>query len=168
MDFIINIGTSGAADEKLNVGDIVVSNEAIYHDYDSQQLVNSYPKMDNMSFIADVKLCEYCFHRLQIKLENTEIYIGKVASGDRFVSNFAQKEKIHSSLSAACLDCEGAAIAHVAYVYNRPFVLIKVISDKADEKASITFREFLKVVPYITKEIFLAIIDNQSIIDALR
>lgn len=160
VDYIINIGTAGAADEKLNVEDIVVSNEVTYHDYDSRQLVRSYPNMKDTVFISDNKLSGLCFKSLRKAFNKNRIFIGRVVSGDRFIADLSERNIIRNSFAATCLDCEGAAIAHVSYVYNVPFVLIKVISDKADKKASISFREFLKHVPEINKEIFLTVINS--------
>lgn len=159
-DCIINIGVAGAADESLNTGDIVISKEATYHDYDSRQLVYTYPNLINNIFSADIKLSEMCFASLSKAFRDNNVFMGRVVTGDRFIADFSERNKIRTSYNASCLDCEGAAIAHASYANNIPFVLIKVISDKADEKASISFREFLKHVPGITREIFLNILNN--------
>lgn len=160
VDCVINIGIAGAADDKLNVNDIVISNEVTYHDYDSRQLVYNYPNMKENIFVSDSKLSKLWFEPLKKVFNDTRVIIGKVVSGDRFISDHLKRNIIRDLFAATCLDMEGAAIAHVSYVYNIPFVLIKVISDKADEKASISFREFLKHVPDIHKKIFLTLINT--------
>lgn len=159
VDCIINVGIAGAADEKLNVKDIVISNEVTYHDFDTKQLVHNYPNMKEDVFISDKRLSELCVTSLKSVFNEKRIFSGNVVSGDRFIANPILRNKIRNSFNAACLDMEGAAIAHISYVYNVPFLLIKVISDKADEEASISFREFLQHVPQINKEVFKSVVE---------
>lgn len=159
VDCVINMGMAGAADEKLDIEDIVISYEVTYHDYDSRQLVHSYPKMEDKVFRSDNELIGLFIKALRDEFGDNKVNLGKVVSGDRFIADHLERNQIRHLFDATCLDMEGAAIAHVSYVYSTPCVLIKVISDKADEKASISFREFLQHVPQINKEIFINIIE---------
>jgi adenosylhomocysteine nucleosidase len=68
--------------------------------------------------------------------------VGRVASGDQFICSKAQKEKIIADTQAICAEMEGASIAHTAYRNGIPFVIIRAISDKADDSAEMDYPTF--------------------------
>ena len=75
-------------------------------------------------------------------LQTGHAMIGTVASGDQFVGQKAQKEKIIAETGALCTEMEGAAIAHGAWKNGIPFVVIRAISDKADDSAEMDYPTF--------------------------
>ena len=77
-----------------------------------------------------------------IKLENTKILIGTIASGDIFCTDPKMKEKIKTKFNADCCEMEGAAIAQAAYINNVPFLIVRAISDKADDSATVDYPAF--------------------------
>lgn len=158
VDFIINIGVAGALSEELGIGDVVISSEVSYHDFNPMQLVKSYPWMPDIFIKADEKLINLsqmaCEHISLIK----RTHIGRIISGDRFISNTDEKKQLYLKLSALCVECEGASVAHVCYVNKMPFVIIRSISDKANEAASISFREFLKTASEQSNKIIISIL----------
>lgn len=141
VDCIINTGIAGAMEKSLNVLDIVVSNDAVYHDFDVTGFgykVMEIPRMKTSFFKADDFLIENALCSFKA-LENEEAFKGKkilkgrVASGDQFICDTKKKDYIQSISGAYCVEMEGAAIAHTCHVNNIPYVIIRCMSDKAEE-----------------------------------
>ena len=145
VDYIINTGIAGSLDSRIDIGDIVISSDAIEHDMNVKAFGYKrgvVPQMSSSIYLADKDLVELAFNTC-IKT-NTDInaYIGRVASGDLFVSDKKTKDGIKSEFDALCTEMEGAAIAHVASINCVPFVIIRAISDKADGTASEDYSVF--------------------------
>ena len=143
---VINTGIAGSLCAELDIGDLVISRDAMYHDFTCHDLNPNYavgqvPGLDVIRFPADGKLIE----RAEIAAKTTDtphIRVGTVASGDQFVSNKALKEQIIANTGAFCTEMEGAAIAHTAWRNGVPFVIIRAISDKADDSAQMDYPTF--------------------------
>ncbi len=147
VDCIINIGCAGAIYKDLNIGDVVVSTEGFQHDMDVTALgdpLGTIPRMDESFFKADKMLIDLAVKAGEA-LEGHKVFTGPVASGDRFIATMEEKNKIWSHFKAYCAEMEGGAIAHVCYLNKIPFVIIRSISDKADEKADMSYEEFLHI-----------------------
>jgi len=147
VDCIINVGVAGAVYKELSIGDIVVSTDAVQHDMDVTPLgdpLGVIPRMDTSRFKANEELIRKAVEAGS-KLEGQKVFTGPVASGDQFVASSEVKNKIWNHFEAYCAEMEGAAIAHVCHLNNMPFVVIRSISDKADEQADMSFEEFTKI-----------------------
>ena len=70
---------------------------------------------------------------------------GRIASGDQFVAVKELKERIIANTQGLCTEMEGAAIAQTAYRNNVPFVILRAISDKADDSAEMDYPTFEKM-----------------------
>ena len=138
---VINTGIAGAMASGLGVLDFVVSTEALYHDMDATGFgykITQIPQMDVSVFPADeamVKAAQDSFNRMEMA-KGHKILAGLVASGDQFISDRAKKEKIRSDCNPACVEMEGAAIAHACYLNKTPFVIIRCMCDMADDKGN--------------------------------
>lgn len=146
VDYIINIGVAGAISKELNIGDIVISSDAVEHDMDTTAFgdpLGKIPRMDESYFKGDKRLIEAAYE-IGKEIEGINIFIGRIASGDQFISDSETKNKIHTVFNAMCTEMEGAAIAHTCYLNNLPFIIIRSISDKADGTASVSYSEFVK------------------------
>lgn len=143
---VVNTGVAGSLCPELDIGDLVVSMDAMYHDFDCHSLNPAYPVGQVpgaavLAFPADETLMAYAFAAGErVHLGHTRI--GRVASGDQFVCNQGQKEKIVADTQALCTEMEGAAIAHAAWRNGVPFVVIRAISDKADNSAEMDYPTF--------------------------
>jgi len=147
VDCVINIGVAGAVYNEINVGDVVVSTDAVEHDMDCSVFgdpIGTIPRMDESFFKADEELIEAAVNAGEA-LENQKVFKGRVASGDQFISSVEKKNFLWSNFKAYCAEMEGAAIAHVSYLNKIPFVIIRSISDKADGSADVSFDEFKEV-----------------------
>lgn len=139
-DFIINMGIAGGISQELKTLDVVIGSKVIYHDFNPDSLLDKYYP-NSRSFICDERLIKAA----EDICENSDVvenyYVGCIASGDCFVEKSETKEYIRS-LGGMCCEMEGAAIGHVAYLNKVPFVIIRTISDLADEDAAIKYDEF--------------------------
>ena len=145
---IINTGVAGALYPELNIGDIVISSDTVEHDMDASAVGNprgEIPRMNKTYFEADAKLIEVANEATKRVKGEHNVFIGRVASGDQFVSSIKVKEDIYSTFTAYCAEMEGAAIAHTCFLNQIPFVIIRAISDKADQSADVNFEEFVDV-----------------------
>lgn len=143
---IINTGVAGSLCADLDIGDFVISTKAIYHDFTCQVLnplyvVGQVPGLQVRFFPADDVLVECAYTAAQQVHEGCASK-GIVASGDQFVCQKEQKAKIVDDTGAICTEMEGAAIAHVAWRNSIPFVVIRAISDKADDSAEMDYPTF--------------------------
>lgn len=147
IDAIINVGSAGSANDELDIGDIVIGNRIIQHDFDITAF--GHPK----GFISNVGQYVESDSTLIEKMEQTiskmqdkefKIKIGTIASGDIFCTELKMKEKIRSKFNADAIEMEGAAIAQVCKLDNIPFLIIRSISDKPNGNNHITFEQFLE------------------------
>jgi len=138
---IINTGIAGAMAKGLGVLDFVVSTDAVYHDVDATGFgykAGQVPQMDVFSFEADKKMIEAAkraFNECE-QSKGHKIIEGRIATGDQFISEKSVKEKIAETFNPACVEMEGAAIAHSCFLNKVPFVIIRCMSDMADDLSS--------------------------------
>ncbi|MCR5217455.1 5'-methylthioadenosine/adenosylhomocysteine nucleosidase [Treponema sp.] len=141
---IINTGIAGAMAHGLKVLDFVVSTDALYHDMDATGFgykATEIPQMECSDFAADAAMivaAKEAFASLK-EAEGHSLMAGRIASGDQFVSSKEIKARIKAACDPACVEMEGAAIAHAAYLYKTPFVIIRCMSDMADDAGESTY-----------------------------
>lgn len=144
---VINTGIAGSLNAKLDIGDILISKDAIHHDMDvtifGYQL-GEVPQMGCREFSADENMVALA--KASCEKVNPDIHaiIGRVVSGDQFISSKEVKDKLIATFHGDCAEMEGASIAHGAYLNNIPFVIIRAISDKADDSAEMDYPTFEK------------------------
>ena len=141
---LVNTGIAGSLCAALDIGDLVISKDAMYHDFDCVQFgyeMGRVPGMDTVAFPADETLAGYAFAAAEGENPG-HTKSGRVATGDQFICSQEQKDKIIGDTQAMCAEMEGAAIAHTAYRNGVPFVIIRAISDKADNSAEMDYPVF--------------------------
>lgn len=142
---VVNTGVAGALDEWLDVCDLVVSTDAVQHDFDVTSLdyaPGEVPGLGCISFQADERLrAEASVAAVEVA-GAAHVLEGRVCSGDRFVASTGEKRRITETFGGACCEMEGAAIAQACHVAGVPFVIVRAISDKADGSGSMTYAEF--------------------------
>lgn len=145
---IINVGVAGALNSNLNIGDIVIANELIQHDFDITAFDH---KKGYITGVGDYIECDNeLVEKLQniskkIKNETHQIITGIIASGDIFCTEIKMKNKIRTKFNAECVEMEGAAIGQVCYLDNIPFAVIRSISDSPNGNNAIVFDKFIKL-----------------------
>ena len=161
VSHLVNTGVAGSLCASLDIGDLVVSRDAMYHDFDCNFVGYPYgqvPGMDVLAFPADEMLMQKAYSAAEA-VNPGHTKVGRVASGDQFVCSSQQKEQIIANTQGLCTEMEGAAIAHTAYRNGVPFVILRAISDKADNSAEMDFPTFeaiaarrcAQVVRYLAK-----------------
>ena len=143
---IVNTGVAGSLDARLDIGDLVVSRDAMYHDFDCSSLnvnypVGQVPGLAVRQFPADEMLSRLALEAAEAVCPG-HARLGRVASGDQFVSSQEAKDKIIGNTQALCTEMEGAAIAHAAWKNGVPFAILRAISDKADNSAEMDYPTF--------------------------
>ena len=144
---IVNTGIAGSLCADLDICDFVVSRDAMYHDFDCVHFgyeMGKVPGMDVVSFPADETLMDYALAAAEA-VHPGHVRVGRVASGDLFVAEKAAKNAIIAKTNALCTEMEGAAIAHTAYRNKVPFVILRAISDKADDSAQMDYPTFERI-----------------------
>ena len=142
---VINTGVAGSLNAALDIGDILISKDAIHHDMDvtifGYQL-GEVPQMGTREFAADEQLIALAKASCEKVNPDINAIIGRVVSGDQFISSKDVKERLISNFQGDCAEMEGASIAHGAYLNGIPFVIIRAISDKADDSAEMDYPSF--------------------------
>ena len=142
---VINTGIAGSLRNEINIGDIVLSTDALEHDVEATAFgypIGQIPRMDTLAFEADknlITLAETCCAKVNPDIKT---FVGRVVSGDQFIANKEKKEWLVENFAGFCTEMEGAAIAHCAYLNNIPFLVIRAISDKADDSAQMDYPTF--------------------------
>jgi len=142
---LINTGIAGSLKNEINIGDVVLSSDVLYHDMDAVSFgyaLGQVPRMEVLSFEANQGLITLAKESCEKVNPEIGIYVGRIVSGDQFVSSKEKKDWIHDNFNGYCTEMEGAAIAHTAYLNQIPFIIIRAISDKADDSAHMDYPAF--------------------------
>ena len=162
VDVIINTGVAGGLAHGINVGDVVISDALIQHDFDLSLLgyAKGYLPCSGQSdkcvptrFIPDRETVD----KLKRAAEKTGVHSigGTIVSGDIFVSDSALKNELISRYGADAAEMEGAAIAQAAFLAGVPFAVVRAISDSADEEATVSFTEFELKAAKVSSDIII-------------
>lgn len=152
---LVNTGIAGSLCADLDIGDLVVSRDAMYHDFDCVHFGYDFgkvPGMDVIAFPADDTMIGYAFAAAE-SVNPGHTKIGRVASGDKFVAEKGIKESIIANTQGLCTEMEGAAIAQTAYRNGVPFVILRAISDKADDSAEMDYPTFERIAAHRCAEV---------------
>lgn len=162
---IIFVGTAGALSPKLNIGDVVIGNKFLQHDFNCTPILTpcelpfikkTFLDADNSRIQKATQAVETFLnpnnfnklftkqHREEFNLINPKLLIGAIASGDTFFSSKTQKDTLLNKFpDLLCVEMEGAAVAQVCYEYETPLTVIRVISDAANDTATFDFNRFI-------------------------
>lgn len=158
---IIFTGIAGGLDPKSKVGDIVISKDLVQHDYNpNSQKPGMVPGSKNGKFIADSKLISLAKKSAISVIGRDKVFIGTIATGDEFVESKEKSDWIRKTFNALAVEMEGASVAQVATLYNIPFVVIRAVSDKADEEAKTTYEKFETMAAENSVKIVRAMLSN--------
>lgn len=164
VEAIINTGIAGSLKTEINIGDIVVSTDALQHDVDAVNFgypLGQIPQMKVFSFPADERLIRSAVAVCKRVNPEISVFEGRVVSGDQFIADREVKNRIKKEFEGFCTEMEGAAIAQAAYLNQIPYVVLRAISDKADDSASVDYPTFerqaivhcVKLVENMVKEL---------------
>ena len=135
------MGIAGGIAKELKTLDIVIGNEVKYHDFAPESLLRKYYPFTSV-FACDERLIRTAQKVCEKTLTSEKYYTGVIASGDCFVEAGETKRRIERELGGKCCEMEGGAIGHVCYLNSVPFLVLRSISDLADENAEMSYSEF--------------------------
>ena len=156
---IVNTGIAGSLCAELDIGDLMVSRDAMYHDFDCCAFgypVGKVPDMDVIAFPADDIMISLAYAAAE-SVNPGHTKIGRVASGDQFVASPELKDRIIANTGGLCTEMEGAAIAQTAYRNGVPFVILRAISDKADNSADMDYPTIEKLAAHRCAAVTMAL-----------
>lgn len=145
VDAVINTGIAGSLNASIDIGDVVLATDTLQHDMDATGFgyePGVIPRMETSIFVADEKLRKLAKECCEKVNPDIKVFEGRVVSGDQFISDKTVKERITTQFAGYCTEMEGAAIAQAAYLNNIPFLIIRAISDKADDSATVDYPTF--------------------------
>ncbi|MBR1772677.1 MAG: 5'-methylthioadenosine/adenosylhomocysteine nucleosidase [Eubacterium sp.] len=145
---IINTGIAGSLDANIDIGDIVLSTDSLEHDMNVKGLGYErgvVPDQEASIYPADAELRAVAKEACEKVCPDINVFEGRVVSGDIFVSEKAMKDKMVKDFGGTCTEMEGASIAHVAWLNQIPYLIIRSISDKADDSAEMDYPSFQKM-----------------------
>ncbi|MFT9599263.1 5'-methylthioadenosine/S-adenosylhomocysteine nucleosidase [Mesobacillus sp.] len=161
-DVIINTGSAGGFHKDLNVGDVVISTEVRHHDVDVTIFGYEYGQVPRMPayFAPDDKLVAVAAKSAE-KIDGIQVVKGLIASGDSFMNDPERVEFIRTKLpDLYAAEMEAAAIAQVAYQFEKPFVIIRSLSDIAGKESNISFDQFLETAAKNSAELILLMLEE--------
>ncbi len=147
VDAVINTGIAGSLSPEIHIGDIVLSTDAVQHDMDATGFgypKGQIPRVDTLAFAADPRLRQLAKDCCRKVAPELGVFEGRVVSGDQFISDRRRKDLITEEFHGLCTEMEGAAIGQAAYLNRIPFLIIRAISDNADDTAGIDYEIFEK------------------------
>ena len=135
---VINIGTAGSIDKILDIGDIVVGDRLVQYDFDVTPFGRKLGEIENIGEFIEVD------KKLLNLFNDINVIIGTIATGDKFIIDYEEKNNIRNNFNALCIEMEGASIAQVCLLDKVPFLVIRCITDKLDGSSKVDFETFLE------------------------
>ena len=185
IDRLIVSGVAGGIARHLKTGDIVVADECVQHDLDARPLFPQFeaPLLGKGFFPCDPLLVETAMESsreflkndlrkfiseedIQIfSLQSPSLYKGQLCCGDQFIGSLAQLTKIRTDLpKTLCVEMEGGAVGQVCYEYSIPYVVVRTLSDSADDEAHVDFGKYIEnVAKYYTLGVVSKIVEKLAL-----
>lgn len=157
---LINIGVAGGIGKGVCVGDLVISNGLVQHDFDLSDLGYQKGLITNLekAVIPATPMLTSLTAHVAREVYDGNVHIGIIATGDQFIASRDKLLDIHSTFHAMACEMEGAAIAQVCLLNQIDFVVIRAISDNADEKADVSFEQFAPMAAQKSIDLMLKLI----------
>lgn len=162
VDSIINLGIAGGIGANIKPGDIIIGDVLAQHDFDVTAFGYNFgiiPRLDTSEFKADEKLVNLAMSSSK-KLEHIVSHVGKIVSGDQFISSTEKLEWIKKHFNPLASEMEGASIAQTCYLNNVPFLVLRSISDNGDSNANFDYEEFKTIAIENSTNIVMEILKN--------
>jgi adenosylhomocysteine nucleosidase len=148
VDTVINTGVAGSLRNEIDIADIVLSTDTQQHDMDATGFgyqLGVIPRMEESVFRADEELIRLAKEVCTEVLPEIGVHTGRIVSGDQFISDAEKKAWLVENFGGYCTEMEGAAVAQTAYLNQKPFLIIRAISDKADHSAEMDYSVFEEI-----------------------
>lgn len=147
IDKAINVGVAGGIGKEIYPGDIVVAENLVQHDMDTTAFgdkMGQIPRLDTFDFKCDKEMVDLAKKACE-EIPELNSFIGRIASGDQFIANIEKIQWLEEEFGAISCEMEGASIAQVCYLNSIPFVVIRSISDNANNGAHMDYQNFIPI-----------------------
>lgn len=164
VDKIINVGIAGGIGENVNPGDVVIGNNLVQHDIDTSAFgdpIGQVPRLDTFDFKCDTELIDLAKSAAE-KISGHKSFIGRIVTGDQFIADTDKIRWLKDQFEALACEMEGGSIAHVCYLNNTPFVVIRSISDNANTGAHMDYEKFKPIAVNNSVNILRAMLKELS------
>ena len=144
---IINVGVAGGIGKEIYPRDVVIATNLVQYDMDTTAFgdpIGQIPRLDTFDFKCDEKLVETA-KAACAEASDFKTFSGRIVSGDMFVASLDKIHWLEKEFNALACEMEGASIAHVCYLNNIPCVVIRSISDNANNGAHMDFEKFTPI-----------------------
>lgn len=161
VEIVVNTGSAGAVKSGLKIGDLVLATELAYHDVDNRIFNYQYGQIPQMP--ARYKSDEQLIKEIEVlSVDKLKVHRGLIVSGDSFVSTKKETDRIQEYFpNALVTEMEGAAVAQTCHQFDIPFIVIRSVSDTADESADMDFDEFVQFAGKRSAELVISFIKNK-------
>ncbi len=146
IKYIINIGTSGSLKKTINTKNIILVKKTKYYDVDITEFGYKIGQIPNTP--KTFKCNKNIIKKIKKKININNIHVGKILSGDKFINKY--KKLIKKFPNYLSVDMESTAIAQTCYFFKKPFICIKIISDKSNYNSK---KDFYKNIQNISIKI---------------
>lgn len=147
VDKIINVGVAGGIGKDIYPGDVVIADSLVQHDMDTSVFgdrIGQIPRLDTFDFKCDNELVEISKSACE-EIKDIKSFVGRIVTGDQFVADLEKIQWLSKEFEAFACEMEGGSIAHVCYLNHVPFVVIRSISDNANNGAHMDFEKFTPI-----------------------
>jgi len=161
-DMLLFTGVAGGLKKGLKIGDIIIAESLCQHDLDITAFGHK------PGYVPGLEIFTKCTKELKILAtevaNKNEIKVSKgiIATGDQFIANKEKKDFVIDTFNAEAIEMEGASVAATCNFYSTPFLIIRTISDTADEEANVNFKEFLEKSAKISSDFIIKIIEEKA------
>ncbi len=159
---LLNVGVAGGVKEDLKPMDLIIATSLIQHDMDVRAFGlkrGEIPRLQSSIFIPDSNLNQLLMEAAK-KYTDSDVHEGLIVSGDAFISSKEKVLDLLDTFDASACEMEGASIAHVAYLNEIPFAVIRAISDNANTGASMDYEKFKDLAAKNTVSMVLDLLKN--------
>lgn len=169
LDLLLFTGVAGSVCEKINQWDIVMANNVVQYDLDARPIFKRFfiPALNKDELTPNKSWFDWIFETIKTNLNNNNLdhfknlHSGQIGTGDKFISDKDEVlglKKLLPNLKA--VEMEGCSVAQVAYQEGVPWIILRVISDSANESAPKDFNAFLKIYNEISPILIKIILEN--------
>jgi len=159
-DTLLFTGVAGGINPELAIGDLIIADKLAQHDLDITAFGHPFGFVPGGSVFVetDQKLRDIAIE--VAKEKNHKMMVGTIATGDQFIANNDKKEFILDTFSADALEMEGASVAVVCDSLDIPFLVLRAISDTANNDAEFDFDEFLQKSSKNSADFMISVVDK--------
>lgn len=144
VDYVINVGIAGGIGADVKPGDVVIGDSLVQHDVDAVAFgydVGQIPRVDTLDFKSSEYLVKLAKDACKDVITHN-YFVGRIATGDQFVADINKTTWLKEKFNAIACEMEGGSIAQTCYLNQIPFVVLRSISDNADNGAHMDYDKF--------------------------